>query len=105
MYENKVVWFLNDQVLDREIRASRYTKWRTTADGAPVRQTLGISAVKGYVANVNSVKAVAAIKRGLDPGNIMNSGRLQPSADPFEEWSRIDERPTRNTKAKAQSRA
>ena len=51
------------------------------------------------------VKAVAAIKRGLDPGNIMNSGRLQPSADPFEEWSRIDERPTRNTKAKAQSRA
>jgi len=50
------------------------------------------------------VKAVAAIKRGLDPGNIMNSGRLQPAADAFEEWSRIGGRLSRNTKAKAQSR-
>lgn len=32
------------------------------------------------------VEAVAAIKRGLDPHNIMNPGRLQPSSDPFEEW-------------------
>lgn len=49
------------------------------------------------------VKAVAAIKRGLDPGNIMNSGRLQPAADAFEEWSRIGGRLSRNTKAKAQT--
>jgi alkyldihydroxyacetonephosphate synthase len=35
------------------------------------------------------VMAVAAIKAGLDPGNVMNPGRLQPSAKPFEEWSRI----------------
>jgi alkyldihydroxyacetonephosphate synthase len=34
------------------------------------------------------VRAVAAIKRGLDPGNIMNPGRLQPSAQAFEEWMR-----------------
>jgi hypothetical protein len=52
VYENKVVWFLNDRVLAREIRASRYTKARTTADGAPVRQTLGMSAVKSYVAAI-----------------------------------------------------
>ena len=52
MYENKVVWFLNDRVLGREIRASRYTKARTTADSVPVRQTLEISAIKGYVAAV-----------------------------------------------------
>jgi hypothetical protein len=26
VYENKVVWFLNDQVLTREIRPSQYTK-------------------------------------------------------------------------------
>jgi hypothetical protein len=32
------------------------------------------------------VQAVGAIKRGLDPGNIMNPGRLNPSANPFEEW-------------------
>jgi hypothetical protein len=47
-----VVWFLNDRVLAPEIRASRYTKGRTTADGAPVRQTLGMSAVKSYVAAI-----------------------------------------------------
>jgi hypothetical protein len=39
-------------VLGREIRASRYTKARTTADGVPVRQALGISVVKGYVAAI-----------------------------------------------------
>ena len=32
------------------------------------------------------VQAVAAIKRGLDPGNIMNPGRLQPSPNPFDRW-------------------
>ncbi len=35
------------------------------------------------------VKAVAALKQGLDPGNVMNPGRLQPARDAFEEWSRI----------------
>jgi alkyldihydroxyacetonephosphate synthase len=35
------------------------------------------------------VMAVAAIKGGLDPDNIMNPGRLRPSAAPFEEWLRI----------------
>jgi alkyldihydroxyacetonephosphate synthase len=35
------------------------------------------------------VLAVAAIKGGLDPDNIMNPGRLRPSAAPFEEWSRV----------------
>jgi len=33
------------------------------------------------------VEAVAAIKRGLDPGNIMNPGRLQPSAKQIEPWT------------------
>ena len=49
MYENKVVWFLSECVLAREIRGSRYTKRRATTDGIPIQQTLGISAVKGYV--------------------------------------------------------
>jgi alkyldihydroxyacetonephosphate synthase len=47
------------------------------------------------------VKAVAAIKHGLDPDNIMNPGRLQPSPDPFEAWSRTGSDPHPNTKAKA----
>jgi len=34
------------------------------------------------------VRAVTAIKCGLDPGNIMNPGRLQPSPQAFEEWMR-----------------
>jgi alkyldihydroxyacetonephosphate synthase len=34
------------------------------------------------------VKAVAAIKQGLDPANVMNPGRLQPSPDPFKAWIR-----------------
>jgi len=34
------------------------------------------------------VKAIAALKRGLDPGNIMNPGRLAPSDDALEIWWR-----------------
>jgi alkyldihydroxyacetonephosphate synthase len=47
------------------------------------------------------VRAVAAIKQGLDPGNHMNPGRLRPSADPFEEWLRIGSPSKVITKAKA----
>lgn len=35
------------------------------------------------------VQAVSAIKQGLDPANIMNPGRLLPSATPFEDWLAI----------------
>src|SRR5580692_1762508 len=49
------------------------------------------------------VTAVAAIKRGLDPGNNMNPGRLRPSADPFKEWSRIGSLPPEDSKNKAAS--
>ena len=63
MYENKVVWFLNDRVLDQEIRTSRYKKGRTGADGAPVRQTLGMSAVKAYVAAIVDLWSFQKSKR------------------------------------------
>jgi alkyldihydroxyacetonephosphate synthase len=35
------------------------------------------------------ITAIAAIKAGLDPDNVMNPGRLRPSAAPFEEWLRV----------------
>jgi alkyldihydroxyacetonephosphate synthase len=49
------------------------------------------------------VKAVRAIKQGLDPGNNMNPGRLWPSSDPLEEWSRIRSLAGINAKTKATS--
>jgi alkyldihydroxyacetonephosphate synthase len=35
------------------------------------------------------VKAISALKHGLDPANIMNPGRLQPSATPLEDWRKL----------------
>lgn len=52
MYENKVIWFLSDCVLNRAIRHSRYVKKREDADGVPVKQTLGIDAIRSYVAAI-----------------------------------------------------
>ena len=66
MFENKVVWFLNDRVLAREIWASPYVKGRTTANGAPVRQTLGINAVKAYVAAIVDLWSFQE-RKGLNP--------------------------------------
>ncbi|MGB8989202.1 MAG: FAD-linked oxidase C-terminal domain-containing protein, partial [Candidatus Sulfotelmatobacter sp.] len=37
------------------------------------------------------VIAVAAIKGGLDPGNVMNPGRLRPTATPSEEAAHVEQ--------------
>jgi alkyldihydroxyacetonephosphate synthase len=39
------------------------------------------------------VQAISSIKRSLDPANIMNPGRLQPSKTPFEDWERLGHEP------------
>ncbi|HUJ33052.1 MAG TPA: FAD-binding oxidoreductase [Candidatus Acidoferrum sp.] len=46
------------------------------------------------------LKAVTALKHGLDPANILNPGRLQPSAHPFEDWYRIGSHAEAAVKAK-----
>jgi hypothetical protein len=66
VYENKVIWFLNERVLRREIRRSRYTTKRTDAGGVPVKQTLGISAIKGYVAAITDLWSFQKSK-GINP--------------------------------------
>lgn len=39
-------------MLNREIQRSRYVRMRRTVDGAPVKQPLGISAVRGDVSAI-----------------------------------------------------
>ena len=67
VYENKVVWFLNDRVLTRDIRVSRHKREnRTTVDGEPIKQTLGIHAVKAYVSAIVDLWSFQRSK-GLNP--------------------------------------
>jgi Centromere DNA-binding protein complex CBF3 subunit, domain 2/Transcriptional activator of glycolytic enzymes len=49
VHENKLIMFLRLQVLDRELRLSHHKRARTMADGTSIKQTLGRSAIKGYV--------------------------------------------------------
>ncbi len=37
------------------------------------------------------VQTVTAIKNALDPANIMNPGRLQPSSNPFDQWMHLSQ--------------
>jgi len=53
VHENKVVWFMNERVLPRSLRASRHKRENcTTADGKPIPQTLSIGSIKAYVAAI-----------------------------------------------------
>lgn len=47
-----MVYFLETEVINRQIRASRYQRDRTTTDGESIKQTIGISSIRGYVAAI-----------------------------------------------------
>lgn len=38
VHENKVIWFLNERMLNRELRRLQYVRMRRAADGAPIKQ-------------------------------------------------------------------
>ncbi|KAL3258479.1 hypothetical protein ABHI18_006016 [Aspergillus niger] len=50
--EHKLVWFLKEEVLSREVRSCRYKKHRTTEEGEPIIRTLGKSSVQSYVSAI-----------------------------------------------------
>jgi hypothetical protein len=68
--EKKLIWFLKERVLTRSTRRSRYSKHRTDEQDQPVVQTLGRSAVSGYVAAI------------VDLWSFQKSGNVNPHPNP-----------------------
>ncbi len=68
---------------------SRYVHDLVTAAGGSISAEHGIGQMKlaelARLADPARLHALRAIKRALDPGNIMNPGKLVPPADPGEE--------------------
>jgi len=76
--------------IEQYLRVKRATQQSFIDHGATLshHHAVGTEHLPWLAADISSlgVRAVAAIKRGFDPGNIMNPGRLQPSANPFADW-------------------
>jgi alkyldihydroxyacetonephosphate synthase len=76
--------------IEQYLRVKRATQQSFIDHGATLshHHAVGTEHLPWLAADISplGVRAVAAIKRGFDPGNIMNPGRLQPSANPFEDW-------------------
>jgi alkyldihydroxyacetonephosphate synthase len=96
-----------ERELEQYLRVKRAAQQSFIDHGATLshHHAVGTEHLPWLAADISmlGVKAVAAVKRGLDPGNNMNPGRLRPSAEPFEEWSRIGSLQKANAKAKAAS--
>jgi alkyldihydroxyacetonephosphate synthase len=93
--------------LDQYLRVKRAAQQSFMDHGATLshHHAVGTEHLPWLAADISplGVRAVAAIKQELDPGNNMNPGRLQPSSEPFEEWSRIGRSLKANAKTKAAS--
>ena len=76
--------------IEQYLRIKRATQQSFIDHGATLshHHAVGTEHLPWLAADISplGVRAVAAIKGGFDPGNIMNPGRLQPSANPFEDW-------------------
>jgi alkyldihydroxyacetonephosphate synthase len=95
------------QQLGREME--QYLRVKRTAQQAFIdyggtlshHHAVGTEHLPWLVADISplGVQAVAALKRALDPDNIMNPGRLQPSANPFDDWMRLGNRANSESEA------
>lgn len=85
-----------EQEMEQYLRVKRAAQQSFIDHGATLshHHAVGTEHLPWLAADISplGVKAIAAIKRGLDPNNIMNPGRLQPSSNPFEEWMRVSDR-------------
>jgi alkyldihydroxyacetonephosphate synthase len=79
--------------MEQYLRVKRAAQQSFTDHGATLshHHAVGTEHLPWLAADISplGVQAVAAIKNALDPANIMNPGRLQPSSNPFEEWTRL----------------
>jgi alkyldihydroxyacetonephosphate synthase len=91
--------------MDQYLRVKRAAQQSFMDHGATLshHHAVGTEHLPWLAADISplGVKAVAAIKHGLDPANTMNPGRLQPSRNPFEEWSQIASDRKQATRVKA----
>lgn len=76
--------------MEQYLRVKRAVQQSFIDQGATVshHHAVGTEHLPWLAADISplGVQAVSAVKRGLDPTNIMNPGRLQPSSKPMEDW-------------------
>lgn len=79
--------------MDQYLHVKRATQQSFIDHGATLshHHAVGTEHLPWLMADISplGVKAVATIKHGLDPANVMNPGRLQPSPDAFEDWQSL----------------
>jgi alkyldihydroxyacetonephosphate synthase len=76
--------------MDQYLRVKRAVQQSFIDHGATLshHHAVGTEHLPWLAADISplGVQAVAALKRGLDPQNIMNPGRLQPGSDALQRW-------------------
>lgn len=88
----------SEHEMEQYLRVKRAIQQSFIDHGATLshHHAVGTEHLPWFAADISplGVQAVAAIKRALDPQNIMNPGRLQPSTHAFEDWAALGDRRT-----------
>ena len=76
--------------MEQYLRAKRAVQQSFIDNGATLshHHAVGTEHLPWLTADISlaGIEAVSALKYGLDPGNILNPGRLLPSSTPLEDW-------------------